>query len=98
MPMYYFHLRDDNHISDLDGTELADVDAAREHAGAVARELTTIPAGYKASLGRSGPWSCMTMTARNYFRSRCPMWKKVTEASDFSPYAVAMSASGPEQT
>jgi hypothetical protein len=39
MPMYYFHLRDQDQINDVDGTELADVAAAREHAGTVAREL-----------------------------------------------------------
>jgi hypothetical protein len=41
MPMYYFHLRgDQDQITDEDGTDLADVDAAREHADTVARELT----------------------------------------------------------
>ena len=40
MPMYYFHLRDQDSITDVDGTELADGSAAREHADAVARELT----------------------------------------------------------
>jgi hypothetical protein len=29
MPMYYFHLRDTDEITDVDGTELADIDAAR---------------------------------------------------------------------
>jgi hypothetical protein len=40
MPMYYFHLRDQDDLTDVDGTELADIDAAREHADTVARELT----------------------------------------------------------
>jgi hypothetical protein len=40
MPMYYFHLSDDETIVDADGTELFDVGAAREHAAGVARELT----------------------------------------------------------
>jgi hypothetical protein len=40
MPMYYFHLRDQDDIMDVDGTDLADIDAAREHADTVARELT----------------------------------------------------------
>ena len=40
MPMYYFHLHDDENIVDSDGTDLANVSAAREHATAVARELT----------------------------------------------------------
>jgi hypothetical protein len=39
MPMYYFHLRDQDTVQDVDGTELADIDAARAHADAVAREL-----------------------------------------------------------
>jgi hypothetical protein len=39
MPMYYFHLHDNDIVKDLDGTELADTDAARVHAGVVAREL-----------------------------------------------------------
>ena len=39
MPMYYFHLRDQDTVHDVDGTDLADTDAAREHAEAVAREL-----------------------------------------------------------
>jgi hypothetical protein len=40
MPRYYFHLDDDEKLVDADGTDLVDVDAAREHAAAVARELT----------------------------------------------------------
>jgi hypothetical protein len=40
MPMYYFNLRDQDEITDDDGTDLADIDAAREHADTVARELT----------------------------------------------------------
>jgi hypothetical protein len=39
MPMYYFHLRDNEKIEDVDGTELADTNAARVHADGVAREL-----------------------------------------------------------
>ncbi len=39
MPMYYFHLRDTDTIADVDGTELPDRDAARDHAHGVAREL-----------------------------------------------------------
>jgi hypothetical protein len=40
MAMFYFHLYDDEHILDSDGTDLINVDAAREHAAGVARELT----------------------------------------------------------
>ena len=39
MPMYYFHLRDQDTVSDVDGTDLSDVDAARAHAEVVAKEL-----------------------------------------------------------
>jgi len=39
MPMYYFHLRDQDTVQDVDGTELADIDAARAHAQVVAQEL-----------------------------------------------------------
>jgi hypothetical protein len=39
MPMYYFHLRDNEPILDPDGTDLIDVEAARGHAESVAREL-----------------------------------------------------------
>jgi hypothetical protein len=47
MPMYYFHLRDTDAITDVDGTDLADINAAREHADTVARELT-----FKTTPGR----------------------------------------------
>jgi len=40
MPMYYFYLLDYEEVIDSDGTELPDLDAAREHAKQVARELT----------------------------------------------------------
>lgn len=39
MPMYYFHLRDNETLLDSDGTELPDLSAARRHANRVAREL-----------------------------------------------------------
>ena len=39
MPMYCFHLRDQDTVSDVDGTDLSDVDAARAHAEVVAKEL-----------------------------------------------------------
>ena len=39
MPMYFFHLRDNEPILDVDGTELIDVDEAQDHARGVAREL-----------------------------------------------------------
>ena len=46
MPMYYFHLYDDERIVDTDGTDLVDVGAAREHATGVARELTAHSSGF----------------------------------------------------
>jgi hypothetical protein len=46
MPMYYFDLRDDETITDTDGTDLADVAAARDHAAVVARELTMNSHGF----------------------------------------------------
>jgi hypothetical protein len=46
MPMYYFHLNDGRSIVDSDGTDLANVGAAREHATAVARELTAKSTGF----------------------------------------------------
>jgi hypothetical protein len=41
MPMYYFRLSDDENIVDSDGTDLINLGAAREHATAVACDLTT---------------------------------------------------------
>jgi hypothetical protein len=38
--MYYFHLSNDEKVLDVDGTNLADLAAARTHAFGVARELT----------------------------------------------------------
>jgi hypothetical protein len=60
MPMYYFHLRDTDEITDVDGTDLADVDAAREHADTVARELTFKTTGI---LGEA--WSKWTMVVND---------------------------------
>jgi hypothetical protein len=55
MPMYYFNLQDDETIVDSDGTDLVDVGAAREHATAVARELTANSVGSSTRAGRDGP-------------------------------------------
>jgi hypothetical protein len=46
MPMYYFHLYDDEAIVDSDGTDLIDVGAAHNHAAGVARELTANSVGF----------------------------------------------------
>ena len=40
MPMYYFHLEDQESVRDADGTEFANIAGARAHAAVVARELT----------------------------------------------------------
>jgi hypothetical protein len=40
MPMYFFHLFDNETLRDTEGTNLIDLDAARVHAAGVARELT----------------------------------------------------------
>jgi Domain of unknown function (DUF6894) len=60
MPMYYFHLRDTDAIMDMDGTDLADIDAAREHADTVAHELTFKTTGI---LGEE--WSKWTMVVND---------------------------------
>ena len=39
MPRFFFHLRDDLDVEDVEGTELADLDAARERAAGEARQL-----------------------------------------------------------
>jgi len=60
MPMYFFHLRDQDTIHDRDGTDLADVDAAREHADVVAKELK-----FKSSTFEDEAWSMWTMTVHD---------------------------------
>lgn len=60
MPMYYFHLRNKTTIEDLDGTDLPDADAAREHANGVARELT-----FKTSGIHGEDWSNWSMVAHD---------------------------------
>ena len=61
MPMYYFHLYDDEKVKDTDGTELADVAAARVHAAGVARELT-----FKSSGFWDQEWSAWTMRVHDH--------------------------------
>ncbi len=58
--MYYFHLRDKTKIEDLDGTDLPDIDAAREHAKGVARELT-----FRTSGIHGEDWSNWSMVVRD---------------------------------
>jgi len=60
MPMYYFHLRDNEKITDVDGTELIDLAAARTHADGVAQELMFKSTGI---LGEE--WSKWTMVVHD---------------------------------
>jgi hypothetical protein len=60
MPMYYFHLCDDETIVDPDGTDLVDIGAARDHAAGVARELTANSDGFLKQ-----KWSQWTMTVHD---------------------------------
>jgi uncharacterized protein DUF6894 len=56
MPMYYFHLRNNENLTDVDGTELADLEAARDHADGVAQELM-----FKSDGMLGEDWSRWTM-------------------------------------
>jgi hypothetical protein len=60
MPMYYFNVRNSDTIRDPDGTELADDEAARGHATAVARELM-----YNSEGMLDQDWSQWFMTVHN---------------------------------
>ncbi len=60
MPMYYFHLRNHDQISDVDGTELPGIEAVREHAETVARELT-----FKSHSFLNEPWSNWSMVVHD---------------------------------
>lgn len=58
--MFYFHLRDSKTLRDSFGTDLPDLDAAREHAEGVARELT-----YKNTERLEKDWAQWTMSVQN---------------------------------
>jgi hypothetical protein len=60
MPMYYFRLRDQDTLKDLDGTELANMDAARAHADVVARELK-----FRSDKFMGEGWSAWSMTVHD---------------------------------
>jgi hypothetical protein len=60
MPMYYFHLLDRGQITDTDGTDLPDLDSARNHARTVARELT-----FRNSGVLERDWSDWTMSVHD---------------------------------
>jgi uncharacterized protein DUF6894 len=64
MPTYYFNLNDGDTVVDTDGTDLADVGAARIHATGVARELTANGGGI---LQQS--WSGWTMSVQDEHRT-----------------------------
>lgn len=91
MPMYYFHLADDETIVDSDGTDLLNVRAAREHAAGVARELTANSVGFFDQ-----HWSAWTMTAHvtaawNCFRSPCLISKTAIRENNAAEGRVANS-------
>jgi hypothetical protein len=58
--MYFFHLRDQDTIHDVDGTDLVDVDAARAHADVVAKELK-----FRSSTFEDEAWSRWTMSVQD---------------------------------
>jgi hypothetical protein len=60
MPMYYFHLSNDQKVPDTDGTDLADLAAARSHAFVVARELMSESQGML-----DDDWSLWRMSVRD---------------------------------
>jgi hypothetical protein len=60
MPTYYFNVADGTVVADTEGTDLADVDAARSHARKVAEELMH---GRTGMLGLA--WSEWTMIVTN---------------------------------
>jgi hypothetical protein len=60
MPRFYFSISDHGHLEDEEGTELPDVDAARRHAYAVAREIMRNRAGMLGD-----PWSKWTMQVKD---------------------------------
>lgn len=60
MPMYYFHLRNGETITDVDGTDLADEAAARAHAAGVARELM-----FRRESMLQRDWAKWTMSVRD---------------------------------
>lgn len=60
MSMYYFSLHDNADVTDFDGTDLPDLNAAREHAIAVARELM-----FKRHGMLDREWAQWTMSVRD---------------------------------
>jgi uncharacterized protein DUF6894 len=60
MPMYYFHLKDEEHVLDVDGTDLETIDLARAHALTVADELM-----FKRETMLDETWSQWTMSVQD---------------------------------
>jgi len=60
MPMYYFHLLDNDEVIDSDGTELPDLQAARQHARLVVQELM-----FRRDGMLQRDWSQWTMSVRD---------------------------------
>jgi hypothetical protein len=58
--MYYFHLRNNENLTDVDGTELVDLEAARDHADGVAQELM-----FKSDGMLGEDWSRWTMVVHD---------------------------------
>jgi hypothetical protein len=61
MPLYFFHLFDNETLRDNEGTDLIDLDAARVHANRVARELT-----FKSDGILREDWAAWTMRVHDH--------------------------------
>jgi hypothetical protein len=60
MPRYFFHMMNRDQVMDSDGTELPNLEAARKHAEAVARELM-----YRRSGMLEQDWADWRMSVRD---------------------------------
>jgi len=67
MPMYYFHLRDDQTVPDVDGTDLLNASEARDHAIGVARELMFRSEGMLDHNGHCGKCPFMITKGTSFF-------------------------------
>jgi hypothetical protein len=63
MPMYYFHLQDDEY------------GAARVHAAGVARESPPTAQAFSSRTGRSGPCRCTMKSVRKCLARHAGFWK-----------------------
>jgi hypothetical protein len=76
--MYYFHLRDDESVPDIDGTDLSNASEARTHAIGVARELM-----FKSRGMLDHDWAYWTMSVRDSGVMSCSLlgfltWRLMT--------------------